>query len=205
MSWLYARLVYWPTLAWNVLLGRTLKVRDWWSRVDDHVILGAVPFRSDVDLLHGEGVAGVINTCHEYGGPCTDYERVGIVQLHLPTIDFTPPTLEDVTKGVEFIRQHAESGRTVYVHCKAGRARSATVVACWLIASRGITPEEAQKILLDCRPFVLPRIARRQVVLDYHASINAAAAPGVDGLDAREAIEQPGGVDALHGADGAGQ
>jgi len=171
MQWLYARLVYWPTLTWNVLLGRTFKVRAWWSRVDDHVILGAVPFRSDVDRLHGEGVAAVINTCHEYGGPSLEYERLGIIQLHLPTIDFTPPTLDDVQRGVEFIREHAAEGRTVYVHCKAGRARSATIVACWLIASRGVTPAEAQQILLDCRPFVLPRIAQRKVVTDFHAKL----------------------------------
>lgn len=173
MQWLYARLAYWPTLGWNVFLGRTLKVRAWWSRVDEHVILGAVPFRSDVQRLHGEGVIGVINTCHEYGGPCLEYDRVGIVQLHLPTIDFTPPTLEDVQRGVDFIREHAASGRTVYVHCKAGRARSATIVACWLIASRSISPEEAQRILLEHRPFVLPRIAQRQVVLDFHANFLA--------------------------------
>jgi len=180
MRWLYARLVYWPTLGWNVLLGRALKVRAWWSRVDDHVLLGAVPFRSDVDLLHVEGVVGVINTCHEYGGPCDEYERVGIVQLHLPTIDFTPPTLEDVERGVDFIRRHAEIGRTVYVHCKAGRARSATIVACWLIASRGIDPEEAQRILLEHRPFVLPRIAQRQVVQDFHANCIAQSKNGAD-------------------------
>ena len=80
MQWLLARLLYWPTLAWNVLLGRLLKVRAWWSRVDEHVILGAVPFRSDVELLRREGVLGVINTCYEYDGPCDEYERVGIVQ-----------------------------------------------------------------------------------------------------------------------------
>lgn len=175
MRWLYARLVYWPTLGWNVLLGRALKVRDWWTRVDEHVILGAVPFKSDVQLLHGEGVVGVINTCHEYDGPCVEYDQCGIVQLHLPTIDFTPPTLEDVQLGVEFIRQHAESGKTVYVHCKAGRARSATIVACWLISSRGISPDEAQQILLEHRPFVLPKIAQRQVVLEFHANFLAAA------------------------------
>jgi len=173
MQWLFARLLFWPTLAWNVLLGRLLKVRAWWSRVDDHVILGAMPFRSDVDLLHREGVMGVINTCYEYDGPCDEYERVGIVQLHLPTIDFTPPSLEDVEKGVEFIRQHAATGSTVYVHCKAGRARSATIVACWLIASRGISPDEAQTILRQRRPFVLPSIAQRQVVQDFHAKFVA--------------------------------
>ena len=170
MRWLFARMMYWPTLSWNVLLGRALRVRSWWNRVDDHVILGAVPFRSDVHRLHGEGVAGVINTCYEYDGPREEYDRLGIVQLHLPTIDFQPPSLEDVERGVEFIRQHAESGQTVYVHCKAGRARSATVVACWLIASRGISPDEAQQVLLQHRPFVMQTISRRRVVLDFHAS-----------------------------------
>ena len=183
MKWLYARLVYWPTLTWNVLLGRTLKVRPWWSRVDEHVILGAVPFRSDVDRLHRQGVVGVINTCHEYDGPRDEYQRLGMVQLHLPTIDFTPPTLADVQRGVEFIREHAASGRTVYVHCKAGRARSATIVACWLMASRGISPAEAQQILLQYRPFVSPRIAQRQVVRDFYQGLKHHSDDAVDNAE----------------------
>ncbi len=50
--------VYYPTLAYNVLLGRILNVRPWWTRIDDDLILGALPFASDVAKLHAEGVRG---------------------------------------------------------------------------------------------------------------------------------------------------
>jgi atypical dual specificity phosphatase len=59
------------------------------------------------------------------------------------------------------------SGKKVYVHCKAGRARSATVVLCWLVHSRRMTPEEAQRLLLKVRPHVNARIYQRGVVLEY--------------------------------------
>jgi atypical dual specificity phosphatase len=58
---LIARAVYYPTLGFNILLGRWLKVRNWWDRVDTHCILGAVPLGSDPDRLKELGVTGVIN------------------------------------------------------------------------------------------------------------------------------------------------
>ena len=36
-------------------------------------------------------------------------------------------------KGVEFIEEMNLSENSVYVHCKAGRGRSTTLVACYLM------------------------------------------------------------------------
>ncbi len=118
----YARAVFYPTLCWNFLLGRILKVRHWWDRIDPHVIVGAFPFRSDVDGLSEEGVRAVVNTCEEYAGPVVEYAEHGIEQLRIPTTDFTHPRMEDVERAVEFVQDHAQRGETVYIHCKAGRA-----------------------------------------------------------------------------------
>ena len=169
MRWLFARTMYWPTFAWNVLLGRVLKVRHWWDRVDDCVILGAVPFRSDVPKLAAAGVRGVVNTCEEYAGPLREYAAAGIEQLYIPTTDFMPPSLDDVEKAVAFMNRFTSQGETVYVHCKAGRARSATVVLCWLVANRGLTPVAAQQLLLAKRPHVHRRLCERQVVQEFAA------------------------------------
>lgn len=52
----------------------------------------------------------------------------------LSTVDLTGvPTLENLHRGVEFAMQHREKGSSVYVHCKAGRSRSATLAAAYLI------------------------------------------------------------------------
>lgn len=60
-------------------------------------------------------------------------------QLRLSTVDLTGvPTLENLQKGVEFILRHRACGNSVYVHCKAGRSRSATMVAAYLIQVRSL-------------------------------------------------------------------
>lgn len=45
MSAALARLLFYPTLAYNVVLEK-VSSRRWFDRVDETVILGALPFRS---------------------------------------------------------------------------------------------------------------------------------------------------------------
>ncbi|QEG40361.1 dual specificity protein phosphatase family protein [Roseimaritima ulvae] len=169
----YARSVFYPTLWWNMLHGRVLKIRHWSTRIDANLIVGAYPFARDVPKMAADGVRAVVNTCEEYPGPVDAYALAGIEQLHIPTTDFTHPRLEDIEQAVEFIEQHAQGGATTYVHCKAGRARSATVALCWLVKYRGMSAEDAQSTLLKLRPHVNPRVAQRPVVQDFVAKLDA--------------------------------
>ena len=162
--WFVARALFYPTLAWNLLLHWLVGRRRWWDRVHSHVLLGAMPFAHDVKELREEGVKAVVNLCEEYGGPRDAYEQAGIVQLHLPTVDFTVPSRRDIGVAVRFITEHVERGEAVYTHCKAGRGRSATVVLCWLMCREGMTPEQAQDHLLTCRPHVNRHLCKRTVV-----------------------------------------
>jgi atypical dual specificity phosphatase len=164
IRWSVARCLFYPTLVWNLLLCRLNPKRRWWDRIDTHVIVGAIPFRADVPVLTGEAVRAVINTCEEFKGLPAEYEAAGIEQLHVPTIDFTSPKLQDVERAVRFIAKHVAQEHTVYIHCKAGRGRSATIALCWLIASRGTSPQEAQRILQERRPHVMRSLHTRPVV-----------------------------------------
>jgi atypical dual specificity phosphatase len=168
-----ARLLFWPTFLWNALLGRVLGVRHWWDRVDEHVLLGAMPLKRDVPKLVREGVRAVVNMCEEYPGPLAEYKQAGIEQLWVPTVDFNPPTLEQVQQAVAFMQRFVADGQGVYVHCKAGRARSATIVLCWLIKARGFAPQDAQDWLLARRAHVSPNLLRRKVVHEFLESIHS--------------------------------
>ncbi|MDG2011921.1 MAG: phosphatidylglycerophosphatase and protein-tyrosine phosphatase 1 family protein [Pirellulaceae bacterium] len=170
-----ATVVFVPTLIWNMLLGRWLRVRNWWDRIDETLIVGALPFEKDVESFAGEGVTCVVNTCAEYAGPVEAYKKHGIVQLRVPTVDFTHPSLESVKTAVDFIQQHTQNGGTVYVHCKAGRARSATVAMCWLIRHRGMSPEQAQTLLLEKRPHINRFVYARPVVVEFYKQEQATA------------------------------
>lgn len=164
---LYAKSVFYPTLAWNYSLARLIKLRNWWDFIDPNVIVGAFPFARDVQAMHQAGVRAVVNTCEEYAGPTDQYRRLGIEQLRIPTTDFTHPKLGDVAEAVEFVQRHVQAGQTVYIHCKAGRARSATVAICWLMKYRSMTADQAQDALLAARPHINPRLTQRPVVQQF--------------------------------------
>ena len=167
------RFLFIPTLLWNVFLGRLLKVRNWWDALtDEPIILGALPFSQDVPHLRAEGVTGVINMCIEYPGPKIAYEKIGIEQLWLPTVDFTPPTIEDIRQAINFIERHQRDGGKVYVHCKAGRGRSATVVLCWMMYRRGLTPKEAATWVARQRPHINRDLADRSVVQNFYRTLS---------------------------------
>jgi atypical dual specificity phosphatase len=67
------------------------------------------------------------------------------------------------------MREQIAKGGKVYVHCKAGRGRSATVVLCWLVDAKNMTPDEAQSLLFEKRPHVNKHLADRQVVQEFFA------------------------------------
>ena len=43
------------------------------------------------------------------------------------------PTVDEIEKAVAFIKTFREKQQSVYVHCKAGRGRSAFLVVCYLV------------------------------------------------------------------------
>lgn len=63
-----------------------------------------------------------------------EWHAAGVEQLRLSTVDLTGvPSLEHLHRGVDFALKFRQQGGCVYVHCKAGRSRSATLVAAYLI------------------------------------------------------------------------
>lgn len=177
MSGALARLLFYPTLAYNVAMEK-VSSRRWFDRVDETVILGALPFRSMTkQLVEEENVRGVItmNEAYETKYFCNsadEWKAAGAEQLRLSTVDLTGvPTMENLQRGVEFALQHREQGSSVYVHCKAGRSRSATLAAAYLIRLHCCTPEEACQKLAAVRPHILVRSAQLDMLRKYHQQV----------------------------------
>jgi atypical dual specificity phosphatase len=185
-----ARALYWPTLGYNYLLARIFRFRHWWDHIDQQVILGARPFRRDARRLQAAGVTGVVNMCEEYVGPMHEYARLGIEQLYLPTIDFNHPLEEHVDAGADFIERHVAAGGVVYVHCKAGRARSATIVLWWLVKYRYMAPEEAQRHLEQYRKHINPRVYLRPVIQTLYTRMLAERGAADPVAEAQAAMAQ---------------
>uniref|UniRef100_A0A803LUJ9 Dual specificity protein phosphatase DSP8 n=1 Tax=Chenopodium quinoa TaxID=63459 RepID=A0A803LUJ9_CHEQI len=61
-----ARALFYPTLVYNVVRNKVQSEFRWWDRIDKFVLLGAVPFPSDVLRLKELGVHGVITLNEPY-------------------------------------------------------------------------------------------------------------------------------------------
>lgn len=127
-----SKMLFYPTFPITAIL----RLGNYWTKLDDTLIIGCAPmgFMGHPQALSKLGVKGVVNMCYEYNGPKGYYSQVGIQQLHLPTVDHTEPTVECLKDAVEFIKEHKKRGEKVYVHCKAGHGRAASVALSWLIA-----------------------------------------------------------------------
>ncbi|OAY82147.1 putative dual specificity protein phosphatase DSP8 [Ananas comosus] len=109
------RILFYPTLVYNVIRNKTDAEFRWWDQVDQFLLLGAVPFPSDVPCLQQLGVRGVVtlNEPFETLVPTSLYEAHGIDHLVIPTRDYLfAPSLDDAQCAVDFIHSRAQAHDT---------------------------------------------------------------------------------------------
>lgn len=156
----FTRLAFFPGL-WFCRAMAGMRLWRTWHRVDPHLIIGAFPSVCDLRELHAMGVRIVINLCEEHPGNVAALKSIGLRQCWVPCLDFRAPRAPQIWSAIDAIRQEARVGRTTYLHCKAGRLRSAIVAMAWLIQERGLAPADAARLLRAQRRQVDGRLLRR--------------------------------------------
>jgi protein-tyrosine phosphatase len=163
--------LYSITLIYNIVVNTIGKSQlTWWNDVSydpqEIIYLGALPLigttRDDLSSLRELGIKAVLSVVESFeieskgllGSPVAakQWEENEIKQLHISTQDFKPLSLDDVNLGVEFLRWNVKNNRPIYVHCKAGKARSALIVMCYLIKIHGLSFPQALNFIREKRP-----------------------------------------------------
>jgi atypical dual specificity phosphatase len=136
---------------WTILRGVGLVIDpgDW---VEEGRLLACANPRRRAALsgLAKRGVQVIVNLHERAHGP-TRLAPHSIAEIHLPVRDFTAPSPEQLTQGVEAIGQALADGKTVAVHCGGGLGRTGTLVACYLV-SRGMSTVDAIARVRAIRP-----------------------------------------------------
>ncbi len=156
------KLVYYTTLVADMIRHDPIK-RPWWTKIDEKVILGAMPFhdRGHMEKLKKLGVTGVITLNRMYelspnllGTPVMphDWIKEGMTVCYKPIDDYSAPSQIDYLDCLDFINRN----KMVYVHCKAGKGRSVVVVLKYLMDAKQMTYTEALKFLQAKRPYISP-------------------------------------------------
>jgi atypical dual specificity phosphatase len=130
-----------------------------YSRLGDTLLAGAMPFRADhVAALRAEGVTTVVNLCQEreyWEGErdmiAVAYAEHGITEHQLPVIDGSTVPADVLDAAVGLAEQH-----TIYVHCRGGRERSATVAIALLARMEGMPIDSALELAKQRRPIFAP-------------------------------------------------
>jgi predicted protein tyrosine phosphatase len=143
-----------------------------YSQITTNCYLGCLPLASDVEILNKIGIKYVVNMCAEYNGPCKTYEKYNIKQLHLPTVDITAPSFQTIEKAIRFMNEALKNNQKIFVHCKVGMGRSATIVFCHLVANENMTPKNALKLLKEKRPEITTSLINYATVKQFLASLN---------------------------------
>jgi protein-tyrosine phosphatase len=134
------------------------------SRITPNLYVSGQYRKKGKAVLTKRGITAVVNLRTEY-----DDAAAGIAPptyLRIKTVDNTPPTMEQLRQGVEFIHDEIERGGKVYVHCAAGVGRAPTLAAAYLV-SRGMTPQEAWATIKKVRPFIRPTRGQRDQIEQF--------------------------------------
>ncbi len=93
---------------------------------------------------------------------CEDLEKEGVRYHRLDWFDTEKQRLwrntpwDELVGAVKAVHGALSKGENVFVHCRKGRSRSATVVLAYLMARRGLSRVDALELLLERRPSVAP-------------------------------------------------
>jgi protein-tyrosine phosphatase len=129
---------------------------EWFERygraeVADGLVTGAFPCDAeDVAALRADGISRVLNLCEdlEYEEGERDaveaaFAGAGIRERRVELVDYGGLMPGAIELAATAVAAWLEEGERVYLHCRAGWQRSATVAAAALALRDGIDPEEA--------------------------------------------------------------
>lgn len=112
----------------------------WWSIINDYIVLGALPLEHQIDKLKKLGITHVIAMIDSFEFEPGIVQPVqsqqwtdnGIAFKHIETPDFLGVPEEKIDEADKYINDELQKNPNAkfYIHCKAGRGRSAAVVLC---------------------------------------------------------------------------
>jgi len=78
--------------------------------------------------------------------------RSNINYLHLRVEDFGAPSIEEIVSTVDYIQHQIDNRMPVMVHCAAGKGRTGTILAAYVLKKENLTAYQAIKKIRDLRP-----------------------------------------------------
>lgn len=134
----------------------------------------AYPYEAeDFAWLRKQGIQLIISLTEE--PPRRDWiNDAGLMSVHVPVPDMTAPTVRQLEHLIDTIEKANQAGFGVAVHCAAGRGRTGTVLAAYLI-KLGATPEQALEQVREKRPGSVETPEQERSLMEYFRTLQRPA------------------------------
>ena len=159
---------------------------EWFERfgfaeVADGLLTGAYPVDADDVAAIAAAEADVLyNLCEESEYAAGERDAVdaalsehGLRERRMPLVDYGGIDAGDLERAVVEVISELEDGRRVYLHCRAGWHRSATVAAGVVALRHGLDIDSALTLLRDRRPSAEPLAHQRADLEAWYAERDA--------------------------------
>lgn len=113
---------------------------------------GKNPPKQYLKFFRQKNVQLVIRLNESAGYSSEEFLQNGVGHMDLIFPDCTAPSDSITTAFLDAIEQHTSPDGMVAVHCMAGRGRTGTLVAAWMMKNCGFSAAEAIAWLRLCRP-----------------------------------------------------
>ncbi|WP_249009433.1 dual specificity protein phosphatase family protein [Conexibacter sp. DBS9H8] len=138
--------------------------RHGWASVHPDLLVGAGLFdANDAAAVAAEGVTAVLNLMEESEYPAGSRLEVeialdayGIEERRIAITDFGGLGADHLEAAVSLLAGWLDTGERVYLHCRAGWQRSATVAAALIVLREDRPPEQALQVLAERKPTASP-------------------------------------------------
>jgi atypical dual specificity phosphatase len=123
----------------------------------------------ELSWLRGQGIE-IVLTLTENPLRRDWLQEAGLLGLHVPVIDMTPPTIEQLHECVTAIAKAQDRKMGIAIHCYAGKGRTGTILAGYFV-HRGMDPGDAIAHVRLTRPGSIETTEQEEVVHDYARSL----------------------------------
>lgn len=125
---------------------------------------------ADLEFLKDNGIEAIVSLT-EIPLHKTLVDEFGFEYKHIPVVDLTSPTLEQVEEFVTFVNSLRGVRKKIVVHCDAGIGRTGTMLACYLV-SKGYTARNAISEVRIRRPGSIETVDQEDTVIKYEKRLS---------------------------------
>ncbi|CAH2057376.1 unnamed protein product, partial [Iphiclides podalirius] len=138
-----------------------------WFIKDKVAAMGWPQTVENLNYLVDAGISHLITLSPEKLPPIYDFDRK-LKWTEIGIKEFGAPTLKQIIKFIEICERAEMRGEVIGVHCRHGRGRTGTMLACYLVHFKNMAPERAVLTVRVQRPGSCETYEQEKIVCYYH-------------------------------------